>query len=107
VSFVVHKLYPSAGLQILLNEPCNLLKVAGGNNISVIQPSWTSDNELLYIDDRTDWWNLYHVTKSGDHVSLLPREQECGGPQWVFAATPYMVDPRGNGDIVTVYGSVS
>lgn len=46
------------------------------------------------------------MTKSGDHVNLLPRDKECGGPQWVFARTPYMVDPRGNGDIVTVYGSV-
>jgi hypothetical protein len=46
------------------------------------------------------------VTASGDHVNLLPRDKECGGPQWVFGRTPYMVDPRGNGDIVTVYGSV-
>lgn len=80
-------------------------KVAGGDNTSVIQPSWTCDNELLYIGDQTDWWNLYHVTKSGDHVNLLPRAKECGGPQWIFAKTPYMVDPRGNGDIITVYGS--
>ncbi|XP_052768576.1 uncharacterized peptidase YuxL-like isoform X2 [Mya arenaria] len=80
-------------------------QVSGGDNTSVIQPSWTCDNELLYISDVTDWWNLYHVTGSGEHVNLLPRSQECGGPQWVFGLYPYMVDPRGNGDIVTVTGS--
>ncbi|KAL4238231.1 Esterase lipase thioesterase active site [Mactra antiquata] len=78
---------------------------AGGVNNSIIQPSWTCDNELLYISDTTDWWNLYHVTESGEHVNLLPRDAECGGPQWFFADTPYMVDPRGNGDIVMVTGS--
>lgn len=79
-------------------------QVAGGTDVSIVQPSWTCDNELLYIDDRTDWWNLYHVTKSGDHVNVLPRSQECGGPQWIFGMNAYMVDPRGNGDVVTVFG---
>ena len=73
----------------------------------MIQPSWTCDNELLYIDDRTDWWNLYHVTKLGDHVNVLPQEKECGGPQWIFGMSAYMVDPRGNGNVVTVFGKVN
>ena len=89
-------------------KPCgfSFTQVAGGTDISVIQPSWTCDNDLLYIDDRTDWWNLYHVTKSGDHVNVLPRSQECGGPQWIFGMNAYMVDPRGNGDVVVAYGKV-
>ncbi|KAH3853802.1 hypothetical protein DPMN_096337 [Dreissena polymorpha] len=78
--------------------------VAGGDGTSVMHPSWTTDNELLYISDVTDWWNLYHVTGSGEHINLIPRSVECGGPHWLFGDTPYMVDPRGNGDIVTVYG---
>ena len=80
--------------------------MAGGTDISVIQPSWTCDNELLFIDDRTDWWNLYHMTKSGDQVHILPRNQECGGPQWIFGMTAYKVDYRGNGDVVIAYGQV-
>ena len=81
--------------------------MAGGKDISVIQPSWTCENELLYIDDHTDWWNLYHVTKSGDHVNALPQEKECGGPQWIFGMNAYMVDPRGNGNVITVFGKVN
>ena len=47
------------------------------------------------------------MTKSGDHVNVLPRSQECGGPQWQFGMNAYMVDPRGNGDVVVAYGKVS
>ena len=81
-------------------------KVAGGDDTSVMQPAWSCDNELLYISDHTDWWNLYYVTSAGKHVNLLPRDVECGGPQWVFGLNPFSVDPKGTGDIVTVYGQV-
>ncbi|KAK3595972.1 hypothetical protein CHS0354_032487 [Potamilus streckersoni] len=77
---------------------------AGGNDISVMQPSWTAKNELVYISDQTDWWNLYHVTSTGEHVNLLPREQEIGGPQWIFGDPGYQIDPRNNGEIVTIFG---
>ena len=81
-------------------------QVAGGSDTSIIQPSWTYDNDLLYVGDQTDWWNLYLITATGEHVNLMPRSVECGGPQWNFGLTPYMVDPRGNGDIVVVHGNV-
>lgn len=72
-----------------------------------MQPSWTCDGELLYISDQSDWWNLYYVTTAGEHVNLIPRDVECGDAQWVFGLNPYSVDPRGTGDMVTIYGSVS
>jgi len=70
-------------------------------------PSWTPNNELLYIGDQTDWWNLYHVNSNGDHINLLPRDKETGGPHWVFAYYAYAVDPTGNGRVVLNSGSVS
>jgi hypothetical protein len=33
-------------------------------------PSWTPNNELLYVGDQTEWWNLYHVNSNGDQVSM-------------------------------------
>jgi len=33
--------------------------VAGGKDESVSQPLWTPKNELLFISDRTGWWNIY------------------------------------------------
>lgn len=70
-------------------------------------PSWTPNNELLYIGDQTEWWNLYHVNSNGDHINLLPRDKETGGPHWVFAYYAYAIDPRGNGKVVLNSGSVS
>lgn len=35
------------------------VRVAGGAAESVMQPTWTSDGHLLFISDRTGWWNLY------------------------------------------------
>jgi len=80
-------------------------QVAGGKDTSVMLPSWTYENELLYVGDQTDWWNLYLVTALGEHVNLVPRSVECGGPQWIFGQTPYMVDPRANGDIFMIIGN--
>ncbi len=36
-----------------------LAQVAGGKDESVTQPLWTPKNELLFISDRTGWWNIY------------------------------------------------
>ena len=35
------------------------LQVAGGKDESVTQPVWTPKNELLFVSDRTGWWNIY------------------------------------------------
>ena len=79
--------------------------MAGGKGVSVMYPSWTSDNELLYIGDQSDWWNLYHVTSDGKHVNLHAASKELGRPLWVFADYPYDIDS--NGRVVTTYGDVS
>ena len=39
-----------------LAEPVH---VAGGAAESVLQPKWAPDGSLLYVSDRSDWWNLY------------------------------------------------
>lgn len=79
-------------------------KVAGGENISVMHPSWTADNQLLYVSDKTNWWNLYHMTPNGDHVNLLPRDCEIGSPHWMFGTAPYSIDRSGSGKIAMVVG---
>ncbi|MGR6973749.1 LpqB family beta-propeller domain-containing protein [Streptomyces cynarae] len=51
--------------------------VAGGPEESVAQAEWAPDGSLLYVSDRTGWWNLYQ-----DGTPLCPREEEFGGPLW-------------------------
>lgn len=77
--------------------------LAGGRDESVTQPEWTSDGSLLFISDRTDWWNLYGfdaaaidaVVTSGSGIgapsALAPVEAEIGIPHWVFDNSRYAV----------------
>jgi dipeptidyl aminopeptidase/acylaminoacyl peptidase len=70
--------------------------VAGGAEESVQQPKWAPDGSLLFISDRTGWWNLY---RSREDVSgaaeVAPMKAEIGGPQWVFGLSAYDVDDDG------------
>lgn len=36
-------------------------RLAGGEEESVVQPLWTPDGSLLFVSDRTGWWNLYRI----------------------------------------------
>ncbi|XP_022335106.2 dipeptidyl aminopeptidase 4-like [Crassostrea virginica] len=76
-------------------------QVAGGEGVSVMQPVWTPNNDLLFISDQTGWWNLYQYSPDGKHQNLLPCEAEAGGCQWVFGRPDYTVDPV-NGDSVVL-----
>ena len=72
-----------------------------------MQPSWASDDLLLYISDKSDYWNLYSYSlKSEDHKHLIERQQELGLPAWWFAWYAYDVDVKKQ-CVVTTYGSVS
>ena len=54
------------------------MQVAGGKDESVTQPAWTPNNELLFISDRTGWWNIYKlvsptkVTQQACKVTSIP-----------------------------------
>ncbi|KAL8586876.1 hypothetical protein ACOMHN_050981 [Nucella lapillus] len=77
-------------------------KMAGGAKESAIEPGWTADNHLLYVSDRSNWWNLYHVTPGGAHVCLRPEPSEMAGPQWQFGQTAYVADPLDGSRVVTL-----
>ena len=79
--------------------------MAGGVGISVILPIWSPDNKLLFISDKTDWWNLYRL--DGDkETNLKPKDQEIGEAQWVFGNSAYDCDPTGSGNMLLTYGKV-
>ena len=63
-------------------------KVAGGVNESIFQPEWSSDGELYFVSDRTEWWNLYRYSHNRVE-SVCPRDLEFGRPQWLFSMSTY------------------
>ncbi|MCB9135752.1 MAG: prolyl oligopeptidase family serine peptidase [Anaerolineales bacterium] len=66
------------------------VKVAGGEEESVVQPEWMPDGTLLFISDRTGWWNMYRW--EGEAAELVVgMAAEFGYPQWVFGMSSYGV----------------
>jgi dipeptidyl aminopeptidase/acylaminoacyl peptidase len=69
-------------------------RIAGGDAESIFQPSWTARGDLLFVSDRTDWWNLYRIGAErlelgGPVEAVAPIDAEIGVPQWVFDQSRY------------------
>ncbi len=68
--------------------PSSQIVVAGGDNESVFQPEWTDDNQLIFVSDKSNWWNLYKWDgKSTDAIYSM--DAEFATPQWVFGMSTY------------------
>lgn len=65
-------------------------EIAGSDTESVVQPRWTADGSLVFISDRTEWWNLYRW-KDGSVSALTDRAAEYAYPQWRFSMHSYTV----------------
>jgi len=71
-----------------LGDPSESNVVAGGPGESVVQPTWDKDGSLVFISDRTNWWNLYRL--EGDAVTAIThREADFASPAWLFAERSY------------------
>jgi dipeptidyl aminopeptidase/acylaminoacyl peptidase len=70
--------------------------VAGGPEESIAQPEWAPDGKLVYVSDRTGWWNLYRQSEGSEGAPLFPAEAEFAGPQWVFGMSWFGIAPDGS-----------
>lgn len=55
------------------------LRVAGSESESVSEPTWLPDGELLYLSDRTGWWNIY---RAGSLEPVVAMDADLGAPLW-------------------------
>jgi dipeptidyl aminopeptidase/acylaminoacyl peptidase len=70
-------------------------RIAGGPEEAAIQPQWSGDR-LVFISDRTGWWNLYADEAGRDApVALYPAAAEFGDPQWAFGMSACALAPGG------------
>jgi dipeptidyl aminopeptidase/acylaminoacyl peptidase len=67
------------------------LVIAGGAAESIFQPEWSPDGStLLFVSDRTGWWNLYRYDRSARKSEpLAPMEAEFARAQWTFGMSTY------------------
>ncbi|MCD2196628.1 prolyl oligopeptidase family serine peptidase [Actinomycetospora endophytica] len=56
--------------------------VAGGPEESVAEPAWQPDGSLVFLSDRTGWWNLYRWPVGGVVEPLVVLDAEIGVPGW-------------------------
>ena len=76
-----------------LGEP---MHIVGGVSESVIQPKWAPDGSLVFVSDRSDWWNLYRWREGASGpAEIASMTAEIGGPQWVFGLSEYDIDDDG------------
>jgi dipeptidyl aminopeptidase/acylaminoacyl peptidase len=69
--------------------------VDGGDDIAIVQPSWSPSGVLHYVSDRSGWWNLTRWDGTGAGVRLLPMMAEFARPYWNFGQATYAF--TGNG----------
>ncbi len=62
--------------------------VAGSSEESIFQPEWFDTRKLIYISDRSNWWNLYMHTDQKTFPIYLD-DAEYGLPQWAFGMSTY------------------
>ena len=74
--------------QANISEEClaNTKLVAGGDNSEAIfQPQWSPDNQLYFISDRSNWWNIYCANTG----IVLDMAAEFATPLWQFGMSTY------------------
>ncbi|MCT1607660.1 prolyl oligopeptidase family serine peptidase [Nesterenkonia massiliensis] len=60
----------------------------GDTGTSVLNPEWADADTLVYVSDRSGWWNPWRVSFDGagggasEPAQLLQDEQEYAGPLW-------------------------
>lgn len=79
----------------------NAKKIVGGPSESIFQPRWSPGGDLIFVSDRTNWWNVYRwrntVNSSTGKASDISEELESlcevpaefATPQWVFGMSTY------------------
>jgi len=64
----------------------NKTLVSGSDgNEAIFQPQWSPDNQLYFVSDRNNWWNIY----SADSGIVLDMPAEFATPLWQFGMSTY------------------
>jgi dipeptidyl aminopeptidase/acylaminoacyl peptidase len=63
--------------------------VAGSDGTeSIWQPEWSPDGDLVFVSDRSGWWNVERI-RAGGREALYPADAEFGYPAWLFGMQSY------------------
>jgi dipeptidyl aminopeptidase/acylaminoacyl peptidase len=71
--------------------------VAGDENTSIFQPSFSPDGRYLaYISDKSGWWQFYlYDPQNNEHKQITSEAAEHGLPAWIQNMRTYDFSPDG------------
>ncbi len=76
------------GGRLFLSQPQRLVTTEQPE--SIFQPRWGQDNQLYYVSDRSNWWNLYCYTPGTEqHECVIEADAEYGLPLWQFGMSTF------------------
>ncbi|MBU1044750.1 MAG: prolyl oligopeptidase family serine peptidase [Candidatus Omnitrophica bacterium] len=68
----------------------NIKVIAGLEPESIFQPQWLNNQDLCFVSDRNNWWNLYSYADE-QITPIIEMQAEFGLAQWVFGMSTYAV----------------
>ena len=97
-----HPGMPWDGSEIRVLDGGEVTVVDGRKGLSTMQPQWAPDGSLLFISERTGWWNL-HRWDGTEVAPVWEVAEEVGDPAWAFGFAAYRV--LDDGRIAVVHGT--
>ncbi|WP_120003083.1 prolyl oligopeptidase family serine peptidase [Nesterenkonia muleiensis] len=75
----------------------------GDLSTSVLNPRWLSSQELIYLCDRSGWWNPWRLRMGAAPQQVLNDDQEYAGPLWQLGMS--WLEPLDGERMLTVHGT--
>ena len=63
--------------------------VAGNGQEAIFQPQWSPDNQLYFVSDRDNWWNIYRWQPESGIEPIHSMAAEFATPLWVLGMSTY------------------
>jgi dipeptidyl aminopeptidase/acylaminoacyl peptidase len=85
------------GTGVELPNLTDITQIAGDENTSIFQPTFSPDGRYLaYVSDQSGWWQLYlYDLKSRNHKQITSERAEYGIPAWIQGMRTYDFSPDG------------
>lgn len=94
-----HPAMPWDRTRLLVREPDGTVRTIVDGASAPLQPVWSGD-DLVFVDDPADRWNLFRADADGRILPLAPADADTGGALWVLGARWF--DVLADGRIVAV-----
>ncbi len=104
-----HPLMPWDGTTLFLAEIedgnlKNKRALAGSSSNPVLSPEWIDNENILYLDESSGWWNPWRVNTSGNKEQIVREESEWGFPAWQLGYQGVLL--LDDGSFVGIHGPV-